>query len=116
MSRLFERLAVPCARLEREEVPDGEGGTNVTWREGKAFSAAIARDRSVEARVAEADGVANTYTVTGPERLSFGDAFRRKSDGQAFRVTSDGDDGAAPACATFSFFQSTAEEWEVPDA
>lgn len=116
MSRLFERMAVPCVRLERGGAPDGEGGVTATWREGEAFVAAIARDTSTEARVAEAAGVANAYTVTGPERLSFGDVFRRASDGQAFRVTSNGDDGAAPACATFSFYQSTAEEWEVPDA
>lgn len=116
MSRLFERMAVPCVRLERDEAPDGEGGRTVTWREGKAFAAAIAHDTSSEARIAEAAGVANAYTVTGPERLSFGDVFRRASDGQAFRVTSNGDDGAAPSCATFAFYQSTAEEWEVPDA
>ena len=116
MSRLYERMAVPCVRLERDEAPDGEGGVTVTWREGKAFAAAIARDTSSEARVAEAAGVANAYTVTGPERLSFGDVFRRVGDGQTFRVTSDGDDGAAPACATFSFYQSTAEEWGLPDA
>ena len=116
MSRLFERMAVPCVRLERDEAPDGEGGVTVTWREGEAFVAAIVRDTSSEARIAEAAGVANTYTVTGPESLSFGDVFRRVSDGQAFRVTSNGDDGAAPACATFSFFQSTAKEWGLPDA
>lgn len=116
MSRLFERMAVPCVRMERDEAPDGEGGVAATWREGASFRAAIARDRSAEARVAEADGVANSYTVTGPERLDFGDVFRRVSDGQVFRVTSNGDDGAAPACATFSFYQSTAEEWRLPDA
>lgn len=116
MSRLYERMAVPCVRLERDEAPDGEGGVTVTWRDGKAFAAAIARDRSAEARVAEAAGVANAYTVTGPEHLSFGDVFRRGCGGQVFRVTSNGDDGAAPACATFAFFQSTAEEWGLPDA
>ena len=116
MSRLFERMAVPCVRLERDEAPDGEGGVLLAWREGKSFGAAVARDTSAAARVAEADGVANSYTVTGPERLDFGDVFRRVSDGQVFRVTSNGDDGAAPACATFSFYQSTAEEWRLPDA
>ena len=116
MSRLFERMAVPCVRMEREETSDGEGGWAETWAEGRAFEAAVARDTSAAARVAEADGVANSYTVTGPERLDFGDVFMRVSDGQVFRVTSNGDDGAAPACATFAFYQSTAEEWRLPDA
>ena len=74
------------------------------------------RDTSAEARVAEAAGVANSYTVTCSEELSFGDVFKRVSDGQVFRVTSNGDDGAAPECATFAFYQSTAEEWRLPDA
>lgn len=116
MSRLFGRMAVPCVRMEREEAPDGEGGVVLAWREDKAFDAAVVRDTSAEARVAEAAGVANSYTVTGPERLAFGDVFMRVSDGQVFRVTSNGDDGATPACATFSFYQSTAEEWRLPDA
>ena len=116
MSRLYERMAVPCVRMELEETPDGEGGSLLAWREGEAFEAAVAHDTSAAARVAEADGVANSYTVTGPERLDFGDVFMRVSDGQVFRVTSNGDDGAAPECATFAFYQSTAEEWRLPDA
>ena len=54
MSRLFERMAVPCVRMEREETPDGEGGSLLAWREGQPFEAAVARDTSAAARVAEA--------------------------------------------------------------
>lgn len=116
MSRLYERMAVPCALMVRTRVPDGEGGWSESWAVGRRLDAAIAHDSSTESRVAEADGVANSYTVTCGEALSYGDVIRRLSDGQCFRVTSNADDGAPPACATFAFFQSTAEEWRLPDA
>ena len=82
MSRLYERMAVACARLVAKTEPDGEGGFK---------------------------------TVTTDEPLRYGDLFQRAFDGQVFRCTSNADDGAAPCCASFSFGQCSAEEWEVPD-
>ena len=102
-------MAVPTC------VPDGEGGFRTAWAEGEAFEAAITRDSSTESRIAESQGVRNVYRVTTAAALSFGDVFRRLSDGQCFRVTSNADDGAAPECATFAFNRCSAEEWEVPD-
>ena len=104
MTRLYERMRVPCVRMLRRSVADGEGGWAETWAEGRSFAATIVRDTSAEARVAEAAGVANAYTVTCSEELSFGDVFKRVSDGRP------------PACATFTFTQCTAEEWRLPDA
>lgn len=102
MSRLYERMAVACARLVAKTEPDG-------------FTATIVRDSSTAARIAEHDGVRNVYTVTTGEPLRYGDLFQRAFDGQVFRCTSDADDGAAPRCASFGFGQCSAEEWEVPD-
>ena len=116
MSRLYERMRVPCVRMVRRSVSDGEGGWTETWATGRAFSATVVRDTSSEARNAEAAGEANFFTGTGSEELSHGDVFTRVSDGQVFRVTSNADDGRPPACATFSFTQCTAEEWRLPDA
>ena len=116
MTRLYERMRVPCVRMLRRSVADGEGGWAETWAEVRSFAATIVRDTSAEARVAEAPGVANAYTVTFSEELSHGDVFKRVSDGQVFRVTSNADDGRPPACATFTFTQCTAEEWRLPDA
>lgn len=115
MSRLFERMAVPCAMVAPSRVPDGEGGWKAGWAQGDRFEAAIAKDASTAARVAESEGVRNVYTVTTSRALAFGDVFRRLSDGQCFRVASNADDGAAPRPATFRFNQCSAEEWEVPD-
>lgn len=115
MSRLYERMAVPCTRLVAKTEADGEGGFNTVLADGGGFAAAIVRDSSTASHIAEHDGVRNVYTVTTGEPLRYGDLFRRDSDGQVFRCTSDADDGAAPCCASFSFGQCSAEEWEVPD-
>ena len=113
MSRLFERMAVPCTRVAVETAPDGEGGFTASLSDGAAFEAAIVRDSSTASRIAERDGVRNVYTVTTSEPLRHGDLFRRDSDGQLFRCTSDADDGAAPRCASFGFGQCSAEEVET---
>lgn len=110
MSRLFERMAVACARLVAKTEPDGEGGFKTVLAVGDGFTAAI-----TASRIAEHDGVRNVYTVTTAEPLRYGDLFQRAFDGQVFRCTSNADDGAAPCCASFGFGQCSAEEWEVPD-
>lgn len=100
----------------RKDRADGEGGFKTVLAVGDGFTAAIVRDSSTASRIAEHDGVRNVYTVTTAEPLR----VRRplpavRFDGQVFRCTSNADDGAAPCCASFSFGQCSAEEWEVPD-
>lgn len=102
--------------MERSRVPDGEGGFTVSeWRETVPFKAAITFDQSMEARVAEAQGVTSLYTVTTPKgaKLEYHDVFKRVRDGKIFRVTSDGDDKFTPPIASFQVLQVTAEEWEL---
>ena len=110
---LVDNFKVPCVLLERSRVPDGEGGWTTGWVDGPEFDAAIVRNSSLAARVAEKEGVTNVYTVTTSPNaaLEFHDVFRRVSDGQVFRVTSNGDDVQTPAQATFQFQQVSAEEW-----
>lgn len=116
MSQLWERMQVPCVLMERARVSDGEGGFTTAWAETAAFEAAVVKDTSTAARVAEKEGVKNVYTVTTAAQLGFGDVFKRVSDGQRFRVTSNADDGKTPSMVTFQLQQCAAEEWEVPDA
>lgn len=112
---LVDNFKVPCVLMEKTRQPDGEGGWVVAWTEGAEFEAAIVRDSSLEARVAEREGVTNVYTVTTDTdaHLEFHDVFKRVSDGQVFRVTSNGDDMRTPDIATFDFEQVSAEEWEL---
>lgn len=112
---LIDAFKEPCVIMNKAKVSDGEGGLKVEWQAGAGFDAAIVKDSSLEARIAEKEGLTNTYTVTTSPNaaLEFHDVFKRVRDGQVFRVTSNGDDVRPPSVATFDFEQVSAEEWEL---
>lgn len=94
---------------------DGYGGTVDTWVEGVTIKAVSILDSSEEMRVAMAQGVKASYTITTAKNvnLQYHDVIKRMSDGKIFRVTSDGDDKHTPESATLNMRQVTAEEWEL---
>lgn len=112
MSLLSEAMK-DCVYLTKTKVDDGYGGYIDTYVDGVTFKAAIVFDNSIEARIADKQGVTSLYTVTtGKEMtLEYHDVFRRSEDGKIFRVTSDGDDKYTPASATLNMRQVTAEEF-----
>lgn len=101
--------------LEKKRVTDGEGGFTTEWTEGVQFKAAVTFDSSLQAKVAEKQGVTSLYTITTPKNamLQYHDVLRRLRDGKVLRVTSDGDDVITPPSASFQFAQVTAEEWVI---
>lgn len=110
---LLSQAMEDVVMLEKNRVPDGEGGFTTKWADGVQFKAAINFDSSMEARTAEKAGVTSLYTVTVPLncKLEYHDSFRRLRDGKVFRVTSDGDDKITPPSASFQVAQVTAEEY-----
>ena len=115
MSLLTEQME-SCVILNKQTSPDGYGGYITTWTDGAEFLAAIVFDTSIEARVAEKQGVSSLYTVTTSRALTleYHDVFRRTRDGKIFRVTSDGDDRYTPARTALDMRQVSAEEWVLP--
>ena len=111
MSLLSDAMEA-CVLLNRQTTLDDYGGFVNTWVDGAGFQAAIVFDTSMQARVAEAQGVYSLYTVTTPRNvvLQYRDIFRRTRDNKLFRVTSDGDDKYTPASAGLDMRQVTAEE------
>lgn len=105
-----------CILLEKHRTPDGEGGFVTTWTEGPEFAAAIVHNQSLQARVAEKQGVTALYDVTVDKNveIDFHDAFKRVRDGQIFRATSNAKEIQTPGVASFSFAKFTAEEWRLP--
>ena len=101
--------------IDKVKVSDGYGGTIDSWSEGIEIKAAAVLDSSDEMRVAMAEGVKASYTVTTNKNvnLQYHDVIKRKRDGKIFRITSDGDDNYTPAAATLNMRQMTAEEWEL---
>ena len=114
---LLDEAMEKCIYLDKTTAPDGYGGTTVSWQEGAEFYAAIVFDTSMEARVADKQGVTSLYTITTRKNLTleYHDVFRRLRDGKIFRVTSDGDDKHTPASANLDMRQVTAEEWSLPN-
>ena len=115
MSLLTEAMT-QCTFLDKSHEPDGYGGYRETWTDGAYFEAAVVLDTSMQARIAEKQGVTALYTVTTQKdiNLQYHEVFKRVSDGKIFRVTSDGDDKHTPASAGLNMRQVSAEEWELP--
>jgi len=116
MSLLSEAMTA-CVMYDKRTVADGYGGYDTVWSRGAEFQAAIVLDSSIQARIAEKEGVTALYTVTTQKamNLQYHDVFRRLEDGKMFRVTSDGDDKKTPASATLNMRQVSAEEWALHD-
>lgn len=113
---LIEQMMVSCVFMAPTEAPDGSGGNITTWTEGEHLTAAIVRDTSTEARIAESARAVNTYTVTVRRgvHLPFHSVIKRLSDGKTFRITSDNAERKTPVCTALDMAQSTAEEWRLP--
>lgn len=103
--------------MDKTTEPDGYGGVRPRWAEGAPFSAAATFDTSMEARVADQQGVTSLYTITTGKaiNLQYHEVIKRVSDQKVFRVTSDGDDKKTPESATLDMRQVTAEEWKIPN-
>ena len=115
---LLEQAMTDCNMYKQVRRPDGYGGYTIVWTEDttSTFKAAIVFDNSIEARIAQAQGVTSVYTVTTRKDkvLMYHEVFKRLSDGKIFRVTSDGDDKATPPSASLNMRQVTAEEYTLP--
>ena len=113
---LIDDFTYKCVMQDKVTRPDGYGGVKPTWQDGAEFDAAITLDNSMQARIAEQQGVTALYTITTKKNinLQYHDVFRRETDGKIFRVTSDGDDKATPISANLNMRQVSAEEWSLP--
>ena len=114
MSLLTDSME-PCVFLNKQKVNDEYGGYKNEWSEGAEFQAAIVFDSSMQARIADKQGVTSLYTVTTERTLvlQYNDYIRRARDGKQFRITSDGDDSYTPQSSSLDMRQVTAEEVTV---
>lgn len=112
---LLQESMEDCVMLNKQTSSDGYGGYITTWVDGAEFKAAIVLDTSIEAKMAEQQGVTGIYTITTSRALNlqYHDVFRRTRDGKIFRVTSDGDDKLTPASATLDMRQVSGEEFKL---
>lgn len=112
---LFEEFMEDCTMLDKKTKADGLGGFKNEWTDGATFRAAVVKDNTLDAKVAEKSGVTELYTITVKKGtpLVFHDVFRRNSDGAIFRVTSNIKDSESPSAASFQIGQVSAERWKL---
>lgn len=111
LTEAFENFVM----LDKSTVSDGAGGTIPTWKEGATFKGAVTFDTSIEARIADKQGVTSLYTVTTEKNviLQYHEVIKRLRDGKILRITSDGDDKFTPTLSALNMRQVTAEEWKL---
>lgn len=113
---LLDDFARPCVLMDKTRTPDGEGGYITSWQPGVEFQNFRALDTSIEARIAEKQGVASLYSalVRKDVPIEYNDYFRDLSTGQIYRVTSDPEDKITPASSTLDLKYFTAERKALP--
>lgn len=103
--------------MEKQRTPDGYGGFVTQWAEGAPIKAAVVMDTTMEARIAESQGVTSVYTVTTSRNinLEYHDIIKHVGSGRIYRITSEGGEKKTPNVTTLDMNQVNAEKWELAD-
>lgn len=112
---LLDDYGRKCILLEKTNVPDGFGGYETVWKDGLAFENYQTLESSMEARMAEKQGVTSVYNALVKRDLpiEYHSVFRDTTTGETYRVTSDPSDKQAPKSASFDLKFFTAERWAL---
>lgn len=113
---LLDSMTERCTMRNRSIVLDELGGYKDAYVDGVTFEAVIRKDDTAEDRIAEKQGVKESYTVVVQKGfpLKFHDVFRRAQDGNTYRVTSNIQDKESPAVSNINIGAVTAERWDEP--
>lgn len=115
---LLDEYKESFAFMDKSHTRDEEGNPVVTWAQSEAtFQAALRFDNSIQAKIAQANGVQDLYTIVTDKDidLEFNDVVKRIKDGTTFRVTTSGKDNHTPESATLNMRAVSAKLWEIPD-
>lgn len=114
--RLIDDFARNCIIIEKKIAQDGEGGYITTWNDGAEFLLYQALDTSMEARIAESQGVKSVYSALVDKSLpiAYGDYYRDLQSGLVYRVTSNPEEKQAPKRSGLQLKYFTAERTELP--
>ena len=112
---LLDDYGRKCVLLEKKTVSDGFAGYETVWADGIEFQNYQALESSMEARMAEKQGVTSVYNALVKRDLpiEYHSVFRDTTTGETYRVTSDPSDKQAPKSASFDLKFFTAERWTL---
>jgi hypothetical protein len=93
-----------------QAMTDGFGGVLWGWADGVEINVGFILDQSIEARVAEAQGIKSIYTIVSMlnSGIENNDVIRRIKDGAFYQITSDFNE--TPMVADVQFKQASAEK------
>ena len=113
---LIESMMEDCVFLNKVKVDDPVGGYKDDYQDGVTFKAAVIKNSTTEAQIAEKQGITEIFTIVTDKSmvLEFHDVLRRVSDGEIFRVTSRAADSQAPEASTVPIAKVPAERWVLP--
>lgn len=113
---LLEDYQRACVIMEKTREPDGAGGYYTTWAEGLFFFNHQALNTSMEARIAEKQGVTSVYTglVEKSVPIEYGDYYKDIASGDTYRITSNPAEKEAPMSSTLEYKAFTAEKRALP--
>ena len=114
---LLDEAFEPFTIIDKRTVADGYGGFITEWIDGAEIRAAVVLDTSMQARIGEAQGVKNVYTIVTKKNINLQprDIIRRNSDSKMFRISTDGYDKKTPNSAELNMRTVTAEEFKLPN-
>ena len=106
-----------CHIIDKVTSDDAYGGAVISYRVGASIDAAIIKNSTTEAIVAEKQTGTGIYTVIVKKGfvLDYHDVIQRDSDGAFFLLTSGTTDSEAPDKSTIPIAKATAEPWKIPD-
>ena len=113
---LLDSMTETCTFINRTIIDSPFGGYKETYTDGVTFEAVIRKDDTDADRIAEKQGVKESYTVVVMRGfpLKFHDVFRRKKDGNTYQVTSNIQDKESPSVSNINIGAVTAERWDLP--
>ena len=106
-----------CHIIDTVTFDDPYGGARKGYQVGASIDAAIIKNSTTEAIVAEKQGASEIFTIVtnSGSMLDYHSIIRRDSDKAYFLVTSREVDSEAPAKSTIQISKVNAERWTVPN-
>lgn len=114
---LIDEFKKPFKIMDKTTGDDGYGGIATIYKEGATVNIAMTLNNSVEAQVAQKQGVTSIYTATFSKglQIAYNDYLKRVDDGVYFRITSNPSEDQTPDRMAVQFMKATAERTELPN-
>lgn len=103
--------------MDKSTINDGYGGTKDSYAEGVTIQGAMPYDGSMQAKIAQANGVTSVYTLTVKRNvyLDYHTVLKRKKNGLYFRTTDNADDKETPSTSSLDIRQYSTEAYKLPE-